>query len=446
MFQSRRFTTVATRSTHDRLLEAQSNERPIVRGESHRGAVVAVQEALCSLNSGYLPPQGIDGYFGSGTFAAVDAFQREYGLVADGIVGRQTLDQLDALFSGETVREPAGIGIHVGVDRVDPAHYGSEMPLPSCGNDARAMQVISQGLGYDAAILLDEEATTAAFYGLMQHAANNLIAGDALFISISSHGSQLANDSVDIEEDALDETTCFYDRMLLDDEINALLRNLREGVRVHIVFDSCHSGTAFKAILAEEDAAAEHTKEIKGTLVNTSVRDLQAGEGVTKDDVTPIASKSLGKALDGEAPELLDAEETTSGDDEVAELFGDLFALSTTGDAKFIGGEQILADNKQLYDAVKLVATKDGGVCEPLPCTVTVLSACADHQTTPAGNPLSLFTYNVTTKWASGSFVGSYDDMHRALRSTARPDATPQLNSDGSRGAEARVAERPFAF
>lgn len=448
MFQSRRFTSVVTQSTQDRLLRAQSNERPIMRGEAHRGSVVAVQLALCAVNTDYIASNGVDGYFGRGTFTAVDAFQRDYGLIADGRVGRQTLDQLDALFSGDAARTPAGIGIHMGVDRVDPAHYGGPLTLPSCANDARAMADISRRLGYDAAVLLNEDATTAGLYELVNHAANNLMPGDALFISVSSHGSQVPNTSPDPEDDGLDEVTLLYDRMLLDDELNELLRTLREGVRVHLVFDSCHSGTAFKSILDEtdaEDIAEQQATEIKGTLASTSTRDVQAAGDMDPDAVTPITKGSLSKALEGEAPDLEEVEDDRSTDDEIASLFGDLYARTQTGEAKFTDATQIYAANKDLYDAVRLVATKDGPG-EPVPPTVTILSACADHQVTPAGNPLSLFTYNLTTAWASGSFAGSYEQFHRALRNSAPPDATPQLNSHGSRGAAARVAERPFAY
>lgn len=41
-----------------------------------------------------IPSPAVDGVFGSGTTAAVTAFQRRYGLVADGIVGRSTWDLL----------------------------------------------------------------------------------------------------------------------------------------------------------------------------------------------------------------------------------------------------------------------------------------------------------------------------------------------------------------
>ena len=91
-----------------RLEATLANERPIARGETHRAAVVAIQYALADLNQSYLVTAEIDGFFGPRTHAAVECFRRRYGLVADGIVGRQTMTQLDTVFCGEVLRKPVG--------------------------------------------------------------------------------------------------------------------------------------------------------------------------------------------------------------------------------------------------------------------------------------------------------------------------------------------------
>lgn len=41
----------------------------------------------------------------------------------------------------------AGMSLHIGVNKVDPAHYGSEAPLKGCENDARDMQGIADAVG-----------------------------------------------------------------------------------------------------------------------------------------------------------------------------------------------------------------------------------------------------------------------------------------------------------
>jgi len=80
-----------------------------------------IQEALVSSEAPSsdgkrtrLPKHGVDGIFGPETKAAVEEFQREYGVAVDGIVGQQTLYWLD-----DTFRNYA--------DRPDPAD-GKKLP------------------------------------------------------------------------------------------------------------------------------------------------------------------------------------------------------------------------------------------------------------------------------------------------------------------------------
>lgn len=462
MLTAHRFTVVPTQDCRKRLEAALANERPIARGETHRGVVVAIQYALSDLNRGYLLAAEIDGYFGPRTQAAVEAFQRDYGLVADGIVGRQTMSQLDTLYSGDVIRQPVGRSIHVGVDRLDTAHYGGEFALASCVNDARKMREIAESLGYNAVILENEQATVANFTGFMRGAISDLFAGDSLLVTFSGHGSQLPNSSDDEEADLLDETLCFYDRMLLDDEFYALLAQFREGVRVHAVFDSCHSGTVAKLlgfapmpkdVLFKQEQQAKHTKTLTTIKTLTTVTTVtvapangaaeEEGEEVTGQ---PIAVDSLSKALEGERPELGSPPQPKKDlDKDIAELFADLHAESVTGSPKSIQFFSPIYDkNKNLYDAIKNVVGPQEN--QQLSCSVVTLSACQDSQTTPAGQVYSLFTYNLMTAWNSGSFDGSYRHLHRSLMKVGPPDATPAINTYGPNVAEARLYERPLVF
>jgi metacaspase-1 len=412
MFKSSRFTTVVTSDTRERLLRAQDNSPPIARAESHRGAVVAVQSALADLNGDYLLRVEVDGYFGARTGRAVEAFQRDYGLVADGVVGRQVLNQLDGIYSPDMTRPPRGISLHVGVDRVDPDHYGSAMELPSCENDAEEMRSLADGLGYDSVLLVNEDATTAGFTSFIRSAADTLSAGDALMLTFSGHGSQVPNTSGDSEADLRDETLCFYDRMLVDDEFYALLAELREGVRVHVILDSCHSGTAVKALIVEpdqnvelqrkeyvEDAAAALSK----TLPYTGL--VQPDSENVNEELVPIKAESLDKALDGERPDLVEPPAADpEGAETLASLFGDLYEDTSFGTMKFVEGDQTYENHRELYDAVKdAVGSKEE---DPLGCIVTVLATCDDAQTTPAGNPLSVFTFNLTQVWSRAASPG----------------------------------------
>lgn len=83
---------------------------------------------------------------------------------------------------------------------------------------------------------------------------SNAQPGDRLVWHYSGHGSQVPDDSASGEEnDGLDEIICLADytldytepnSFLIDKEIKKLFGNLRPGVQLVVVFDSCHSGTA----------------------------------------------------------------------------------------------------------------------------------------------------------------------------------------------------------
>jgi len=86
------------------LIRVMKGKRYVSFGDAGKH-VKLIQEALISSEvpsaegkRTRLPKHGIDGIFGSETKAAVEEFQREYGLAVDGIVGQQTLYWLDDTF------------------------------------------------------------------------------------------------------------------------------------------------------------------------------------------------------------------------------------------------------------------------------------------------------------------------------------------------------------
>lgn len=461
MLVSNRFIKTPTQPTQARLAQVMDNSIPMTLRERNRGAVVAIQAALADLNKGYLARAEIDGYFGTRTAAAVEMFQRDYGLFADGIVGRQTLTELDQLFASDNFRRPQGFSVHVGVNRVDAEHYGSAFPLDACENDARAFQAIAQDLGYDTLLLLTDDATTSNFTQAMRQAAANLFSGDALFITFSGHGSQLTNISDDDESDLLDETLCFYDRMLLDDELYSLLGQLRPGVQVNAIYDSCHSGTVTKKLtLALPERVAETKKALMrgldssltlitpGAVLNRSMVAMAdaAGDEEDADRFKPISAKSLSKALDGDRPTYV-APPTYGAKDigAAAEALASLEEALDTGKERFIAFfSGVYERNRDLYVAVQnAVGSQEQA---QLDCNVIALSACQDNQTTADGVVNGLFTSNILSTWNNGAFDGSFSQIHRRLVAQSSADRTPLLNTYGGVQAEARLYERPFVF
>lgn len=95
-----------------RLQAASENNPPIKKGEPDREAVKKIQQGLRDFNDpfiGFMPLSfktgGPDGKFGDETFIAVQKFQIKHKLLnkdgkPDGIVGRNTMGKLDALYPG----------------------------------------------------------------------------------------------------------------------------------------------------------------------------------------------------------------------------------------------------------------------------------------------------------------------------------------------------------
>ena len=447
MLVSNRFTKSVTAATSQRFQAILDNSQPMTRREANRGAVVAVQGALADLNKGYLMQAEVDGFYGSRTAEAVELFQRDYGLFADGLVGRQTLTELDQVFSSELFRAPQGMSIHVGVNFLDEAHYGGKFPLSACVNDARDFSDLAQTLGYEPILLTNEDATTANFTAAIRQAVTNLFSGDYLFVTFSGHGSQVANTSVDEEADLLDETLCFHDRMFIDDELYSLLAELRPGVNVTMVYDSCHSATVSRMIAAEDPAKIriETTKSIELQALPTDPDEV-AGAGNSANRFVPFNRKKLDKALKGDqvdqpAPKGLAKDTLDAVVDLVLETNRDREAGAPKSIAFFSG---IYERNKSLYDAVKSVVGNGEG--KELECVVVALSACQDNQTTLDGTVNGFFTGNVLSTWDGGGFNGSFKQMHSRLLGESTPTITPAINTYGGNRAEARLHERPFAF
>jgi hypothetical protein len=461
---ARRFTSRTTASTLERLEAANSNERPIGLRETHRGAVRAIQSALADLNDTYLLQAQVDGNFGPRTAAAVEAFQRDYGLYADGFVGRQTMTQLDVIYSGEVIRTPAGMSLHVGVNTLDTNHYGDKVAeLASCVNDANAMLTLAERLGYTGSVLANKDATVANVTAGLRTAADALFSGDVFLLSFSGHGGQIPNTSSDDEPDGRDETLCLYDRMFVDDELHMLLGEFRAGVRVFLVFDSCHSATAAKGKQLVEVLSAAvkdvRIEDLEGSLkqvdadlatVPVTKQPIDSDEPPEVRSAEPLTKEQLDDALADElntddlkpaaAPDLSDQTK------EIIELFADLEADAALGPSKLLlpWETPYKGDNRALYDTVRnIVGPKEMAVLE---AKVVSFAACLDAQTTLAGNVLSEFTANLMTVWGDGKYDGDGEQLIARLKQLGSHNgAIPTLLTYGT-GGSALAYERPFAI
>lgn len=150
---------------------------------------------------------------------------------------------------------PGGISLHVGLNSVDPTHYqGWDGKLVACEFDAHDMQAIAESRGFQATVLLTEEAKADRVIEEIEKAAAALGPGDLFLVSYSGHGGQVP-DSNGEEGDERDETWVLFDRQLVDDELYGLWGRFAQGVRILVLSDSCHSGSVTRAAFYEASPA-----------------------------------------------------------------------------------------------------------------------------------------------------------------------------------------------
>src|SRR5215212_8288675 len=146
-------------------------------------------------------------------------------------------------------KKPArrALSIHIGLNAVSPAHYeGWSGELTACEFDAKDMAAVAKAAGMKPTILLTKNATRKKVLTAIRAAAKQLKSGDLLFLTYSGHGGQVP-DLTGEEDDKLDETWCFFDAQLIDDELFLELSRFAKGVRILVLSDSCHSGTVTRA-------------------------------------------------------------------------------------------------------------------------------------------------------------------------------------------------------
>jgi metacaspase-1 len=141
---------------------------------------------------------------------------------------------------------PRGMSIHVGVSDLDWAAHGlpEGEPMPSAENDAQALHKLAMSRGFEAdEPLLTCGATLDAVASQIASRAGKLEGGDILLVTFSGHGSRVPDRSDD-ELDGYDETWFLFDRQLLDDHLVGLWAQFQPGVRILVLLDCCHSGSA----------------------------------------------------------------------------------------------------------------------------------------------------------------------------------------------------------
>jgi hypothetical protein len=132
--------------------------------------------------------------------------------------------------------------------------FGEENDLRGCVNDANDWALL---LKYkfdfnDVKQLHNSDATKANIVAGLEDLLSGAQGGDILVFTNASHGTYVAD--TDGDEPKYDEALCPYDtdsNLLIDDELRELFMNIPQDVRLTVISDSCHSGSATRLALKE---------------------------------------------------------------------------------------------------------------------------------------------------------------------------------------------------
>ncbi len=134
--------------------------------------------------------------------------------------------------------------LHIGINN----YRGTNRDLRGCVNDAQDLYALFAGRAATQKLLLDARASRAAVLRSLKELLARLQAKDLGIITFSGHGSYVADASGD-EDDGRDEALVCADlRLIYDDEFSGLLSARDPASRLFVVTDSCHSGTAHRAL------------------------------------------------------------------------------------------------------------------------------------------------------------------------------------------------------
>jgi metacaspase-1 len=287
-----------------------------------------------------------------------------------------------------------GLSLHIGLNAVSPAHYeGWSGELNACEFDAKDMAAIAKAAGMRPTVVLTKNGTRKRVLTAMRAAAKQLKSGDFFFLTYSGHGGQIP-DVTGEENDKLDETWCFFDAQLIDDELYLELTRFAAGVRILVLSDSCHSGTVTRARPVPVEGGARSKMMPPAVAIRTYTR-----HKAFYDDLQTAVERTS-KAAASIDPDAALAHVTVSG---------------------------------RLTNLAK--------VCK---ASVILISGCQDNQTSMDGDHNGAFTEQLLKIWNHGSFKGNYTKFHAAVKAGMPRSQSPNLFTLGR--AASFAAQRPFTL
>jgi hypothetical protein len=137
---------------------------------------------------------------------------------------------------------------------------GAQNDLQGCVNDiTNVYDVLVKYFGYattDIRMLSDKRATKMAILDGLKAMIAGAASGDSLVFHYSGHGSQVRDTEGDELADGLDEIICPWDfdwegSFIKDDDFAEIFSDLKKGISLEVILDSCHSGTGTREIILD---------------------------------------------------------------------------------------------------------------------------------------------------------------------------------------------------
>jgi hypothetical protein len=275
-----------------------------------------------------------------------------------------------------------GQAVCIGVNNINPEHYGTNGELYICEKDADDMHNLLMLNGFTSLKLTTKEATRDNVKNAILDASKELKCGDIMVIYYSGHGGKVPNvpSPYDIEYDNVDETWCLWDAQLLDDELRNLWASFDKGVRIVLLSDSCHSGSIAKAPI--DPSTEEEEEEEEGLIRKKAISDK-----VAKDT--------------------------------------------------FERNEEFYRKLAKEINSLEITKT-------PIKAFVKQISGCQDTEYSYTGETNSAFTQALKYVWDDGNFEGTYKDFYRTIREQLT-NQHPQLLEFGER-IKSFDLEKPFTI
>ena len=336
------------------------------------------------------------------------------------LAGAGIVAPTSAIFSanvwGQGANEKKVYALHIGVNRVDGNAYGGNLvELTGCVSDGKKMESIAKRAfesqsAFKSKFLENNEATIEQVAAHILWAAKDLNKDDLFFCSYAGHGGQLPDRSSD-ETDRRDETWCLYNGQLRDDHLYQMFRQFKEGVRILVVSDSCHSGTVARD--QQQMRAMAREIGIEAAMINKEVEG--NARGIFGTDLGELSRKS--RSLESAA---------RSGD-QTSGVVKDLrFRSMNENEAR-----KDYESRPQFYDRVERgLGAGDKLSRNQIPATGLLLAACQDHQVAWENNQGGVFTDAFTRAFherATAGVKSTYDQFLSQVASKMPDNQAPNF-------------------